>query len=130
MKNEIVITGRKLTYSKSTIARNPGLLSLGGLRAQVAQPHARRALDPKAPRAKAGSAVLAGGPLYRVTFVTCLARAVDSDNFGSASFKGLRDSIASWLGLDDDDRLIAWEYPPPLVTHGARGTMVRIEVLR
>lgn len=46
---------------------------------------------------------------YRVTFTRYGYRKMDSDNL-AGSFKGLRDWLAAWLGYDDGDDRLIWEY--------------------
>jgi hypothetical protein len=45
----------------------------------------------------------------RVRWVKLGGKRLDSDNLAGA-FKQLRDCLAGWLGLDDGDERIAWEY--------------------
>jgi hypothetical protein len=44
-----------------------------------------------------------------VTLVRIAPRALDGDNLQSA-FKAPRDEIARWLGVDDADPRVTWEY--------------------
>jgi len=68
---------------------------------------------------------VADGPRVRVTLLAFRRRLQDSDN-SIASMKPLRDEIAHWLGLDDADTRIAWEYGQQ-ATRGSEGVAVRIE---
>lgn len=52
-----------------------------------------------------------------------VGREFDDDNLRPA-FKGLRDTIAHWAGIDDRDKRIAWEYDQTL---GEPGVEIRIE---
>jgi hypothetical protein len=59
-----------------------------------------------------------------VTFTRSGPRPMDSDNLAGA-FKGLRDSVARWLGVDDgDESKVAWAYRQE---KGPAGVRVRIE---
>ncbi len=53
-------------------------------------------------------------------------RTLDDDNL-AASYKGLRDSIALRLGIDDGDSRIKFEYAQ-VMTNGATGTHVIISM--
>ena len=48
-------------------------------------------------------------PPLRITLTRVGKRTLDSDNL-AGGFKGLRDSMASILGLDDGDPLLEWVY--------------------
>jgi hypothetical protein len=50
---------------------------------------------------------------------THVGRAMDDDNLAGA-FKGLRDSLAKWLGVDDADPLVSWRYEQQAGTPGVR----------
>lgn len=68
------------------------------------------------------------GQSYRVTLVSVRRRLItDSDNCATG-YKHLRDSIAAWLGTDDADKFIDWQYRQ-LQTKGKQGTIVLIERL-
>lgn len=54
-------------------------------------------------------------------------RLLDDDNL-SGSFKGLRDSIARSIGVDDGDKRFRWECRQ-VETTGTEGTLVTIEVI-
>ena len=66
-------------------------------------------------------------PVLRITIIRFCHREFDSDNL-AGGYKPLRDAIAAWLGLDDSDRVISWEYGQ-FLTRGIEGTAVRIERL-
>ncbi len=68
---------------------------------------------------------MASGPRVRVTLIAYRRRLQDSDN-SIASMKPIRDLIADWLGLDDADNCIAWEYGQHQ-TRGGEGVAVRVE---
>ena len=109
------------------IKRRPSLAPLGELEARIPKPHARAALECGDASPQSRVASVAVGPFYRVTLVTYRKRLQDSDN-AIASLKPLRDEIARWLGLDDADKFIAWEYGQHL-TRGSEGVSVKIERL-
>lgn len=58
-----------------------------------------------------------------VTFTREAMRSMDSDGL-AASNKGLRDQVAEWLGLDDADPRVSWEYRQAK----AKGFNVLIEI--
>lgn len=62
-----------------------------------------------------------------VTLVSFRRRLLDDDNL-TASLKGLRDSIARSIALDDGDRRFRWEYRQ-IETAGEEGTIVTVEVI-
>lgn len=70
-----------------------------------------------------------GHPGVRVRLVSFRkpGRALDDDNLRGGC-KTLRDSVAAWLGLDDAEQFIAWEYAQ-CETRGRRGTAVIIEII-
>lgn len=44
-----------------------------------------------------------------VVLTRVAARSLDSDNLASA-FKAVRDGVADWLGVNDNDPRVTWEY--------------------
>ena len=60
---------------------------------------------------------------FTVTFTRLGAKQLDSDNLAGA-FKAVRDSLASWIGVDDGDPRITWLYDQ---RPGEPGIEVRIE---
>lgn len=117
----------KLTAAEyaDLLKRRPRLAPLGAVEAPVPQPHPRPALDRQpAPQARRATRV-ADGPRVRVTLLAFRRRLQDSDN-SIASMKPLRDEIARWLGLDDADTCIAWEYGQH-PTRGSEGVAVKVE---
>ena len=71
-----------------------------------------------------------GKPSLLITLTACRrpdARR-DGDNWAEAGYKELRDVIAKWFGLDDNDRFIKWQYRN-LDTIGQQGTIVTMEKL-
>jgi len=116
--------------SESVRRLNPHLwprTGLGGLQAQEPEPKPGTALERIASPAKSRRRRVAGygGPVARVILVAHVHRALDGDNLAGGC-KPLRDAIASWLGVDDDDGTIAWEYGQ-VETRGREGIAVRIE---
>jgi len=61
--------------------------------------------------------------LLRVTFIANTHQRIDSDNL---DYKPLRDVIARWFELDDNDDVIEWNYGQTRCG-GDEGTIVRIE---
>ena len=59
-----------------------------------------------------------------VTFTRIGGRTLDSDNLASA-FKGLRDAVAAWCGLDDGDKRVTWRYAQEPGT--AQGVRIELE---
>lgn len=51
----------------------------------------------------------ARGPIVTVCFVCIRHKRIDDDNLSSGC-KSLRDAVAQWLGIDDGDPRVAWEY--------------------
>ena len=62
------------------------------------------------------------GP-WRVTITRVGPRAMDDDN-RTASAKGVRDSVAAWLGVDDGDDRARWEVRGEV----GRGYAVRVQI--
>ena len=118
-----------LNQANETVRKlNPELFGLGGLQPKVAQQKVERALDGKSSGRQAGGHGMdRHGPYVRVALISFRARELDRDNL-IGGLKPLRDAIARWLGLDDSDRVIEWEYGQQ-VTKGRHGTAVRIEKL-
>jgi predicted Fe-S protein YdhL (DUF1289 family) len=104
---------------------NPHLFSLGPLPGPVGKQDSAPALDGKPRRGTKSQDSLAGSrPEFRVCIISCRFRIQDGDNNG-AGCKALRDVIAQWLGLDDAERFILWEYSQ-IETRGPEGTIVKI----
>ncbi|MCZ7635713.1 MAG: hypothetical protein M5U12_06525 [Verrucomicrobia bacterium] len=101
---------------------------LGRLPAALAEPAPGGPLEPKPPqRCSRTTGLGACGRRYRptVTLVVHRRRLLpDGDNL-VAGCKHLRDAIAAWLGLDDADAQVAWEYAQ-VATGGAEGVVVSI----
>ena len=58
-----------------------------------------------------------------VTLTRCAGRLLDDDN-AIAGFKGVRDEVADWLGVDDRDPRVTWRY----AQERSKGYAVRIEI--
>lgn len=108
---------------------NPQLFGVGGLQPQITERKAERALvRESAGRETGGGGLAGGGPVARVALTAFRRRTLDGDNL-IGGFKPLRDAVARWLGCDDSERFIEWEYGQ-VMTKGATGTVVRIEILQ
>lgn len=94
---------------------------VGELPAKKPQPDPLPTLDhcPKA-RSRSERSVA-----VRVTLIRCGSKLLDDDNLLS-SFKGIRDSVAWSLGIEDNDFRVRWEYGQ-LETKGRCGCIVKIE---
>ena len=117
--------------SESVKRLNPHLwpsAGLGGLQAHELEPKPGSALEqgPSPAQGRRRRVAGHGGPVARVILVAYVHRALDGDNLAGGC-KPLRDAIASWLGVDDADGTIAWEYGQ-VETRGREGIAVRIEV--
>lgn len=114
--------------SKSFKKLNPHLFGVVQFHTEIVQPKCAGALDSATPGKQAsGSRVVGNRPLLRITLVGFRRRILDDDNY-CGGCKGLRDAIARWLGLDDNQKIIEWEYSQ-VKTNGRQGTAVRIERL-
>lgn len=103
------------------------LFGVGKLETQKPQQNPSTALAGKPSGQQGGlSRVDKHGPRIRVTLIRFGSKTLDGDNLRGGGFKALRDAIARWLGLDDADDVIDWEYAQ-CVTRGRQGTAVRIE---
>lgn len=112
--------------SDSFKKRNPHLFGVVQFHTEISKPKELGTLDGAAPGQQASGSRLAGNrPLLRITLVGFRRRILDDDNF-TGGCKGLRDAIARWLGLDDNQKIIEWEYSQ-VKTNGRQGTAVRIE---
>jgi hypothetical protein len=65
------------------------------------------------------------GPLLVVTLTRVAPRELDDDNLRGA-LKGVRDQVASALGVDDRSRLVRWDYGQ---AKGEASVEVRIEAV-
>lgn len=102
------------------------MYNLGGFQPKEPEQKVVGPLERESSGRKAGKrGVDRSGPVVRVTLVNFRRRLLDGDNL-AGGFKPLRDAIARWLGLDDSDKIIEWEYGQQL-TQGQQGTAVRIE---
>lgn len=62
----------------------------------------------------------------RIAIIGFRSRLLDDDNFRGGC-KPLRDAIALWLGTNDSDKNIHWEYAQ-CQTSGQEGTAVRLTI--
>lgn len=110
--------------SESFKKRNPHLYGLGLIRATESEQDYRKTLvcRPKGKIEKRSSPAR-----FRVAIVVFRRTVLDRDNFiGGTKF--LRDHIARFLGVDDAEKFITWEYTQHL-TEMNQGTIIRIEEL-
>ena len=56
-----------------------------------------------------GADVKGPPPPYVITITRIGPRTLDSDNL-AGSAKAVRDGVADWLGIDDGDKRLTWEY--------------------
>jgi len=107
---------------------NPHLFGVVQFHPEISEQKKLGTLDGATSRQQASGYRVAGNrPLLRITLVGFRRRILDDDNF-SGGCKGIRDAIARWLGLDDNQKIIEWEYSQ-VKTNGRQGTAVRIEKL-
>ena len=127
---ELRVTGRILPVSEATRRRNPQLYGnqdssrVGGLPAQKPKQDQIPTLDQLKERALGRRTRL----VLRITLVRCGSRSLDDDNLASC-FKGLRDSIATTLQIDDADKRVEWRYGQVEGVRGHYGTIVRFDLL-
>ena len=81
-----------------------------------------------APKAKSTTRVgRCGSPCeVSITFIACSPRPIDTDNL-AGGFKPLRDAVAQWLGIDDGNPGLRWEYHQADTRH-VSGTIILIQV--
>lgn len=103
---------------------NPDLFRVGALDPPVHREPARALVSGK-PEKPRGRGRLPKGADVTVTLCAYLWRRLDPDNLGHA-LKPIQDAIAAWLGLDDGDPRLRWEYGQ-VETRGAQGVAVKIE---
>jgi hypothetical protein len=58
-------------------------------------------------------------PPLIITLTRIGTRKLDSDNL-AASFKAIRDGVADWLGIDDGDERLTWNYAQEKGKYGVR----------
>lgn len=113
---------------KKRNANNPDIYSTG----EVAMPkqESRGALDKRTPTPQGRSRRVEGcKQLVRIYLISLRRRLIeDSDNF-AVGFKGLRDSIANSLEIDDRDANIDWQYGQ-LQYRGTPHTLVTMELIQ
>ena len=101
---------------------------LGRLPAPVPEPAPGSPLEPQPPRRQGRAPGMGPGNRRRRPTVTLIVHRrrllPDGDNL-IAGCKHLRDAIAAWLGVDDADAQVAWEYAQ-IATRGMEGVAVSI----
>jgi hypothetical protein len=103
---------------------NPHLFgAVGAVEAKKPEPTTAKTLERRDQKLKRGKV----GVQVRVHLVAVLRRELDDDNL-VASFKCLRDHIASELGIDDADKRVEWKYHQ-LHTSGEEGVLVMLETI-
>ena len=114
--------------SESTKRRNPDLYgrnAVGEVEAKITKPITPQTLVRDIE--KLASRKVRIRTVCVVSLVAFLRREYDTDNL-VGSMKPLRDSIAHWLGIDDRDARVRWQYAQ-VQTRGQEGIMVRIETV-
>lgn len=113
--------GRKITLSKYVLQHSPELHRV------------LRRLDNPKRQPNIGSAGkdkslerLPARVVHHVTIISMRRKLADAHDNLRTGAKPLADCIASYLGLDDADPAITWEYGQ-LVTTGPEGTIVKID---
>lgn len=104
---------------------NPDVFGLGGLGA-TEHGKSARALGQGAPQKPASARPIRPGCTITVTITAYLELRIDPDNLAHA-LKPLQDAIADWIGIDDGDERVRWEYGQ-VETRGSTGTVVKVEV--
>ena len=111
--------------------KHPSNPPLAAIPAAVPEPARGPALDEKVPaqkKSRSSVGVRSKRPVLRITIIACRRPHAgrDSDNWAQTGYKELRDVIARWFGLDDNDHTISWQYRP-IDTTGQQGTIVIAE---
>jgi len=113
--------------SESVKRLNPGLY-LGSVAAhKPKQNQGRTLVEVFQEEERRRSGLGKSGPVLAIALVFSTRRRLDLDN-AIAGAKPLRDAIARWFGLDDNDDTIEWTYGQVRIT-GQEGTIVRVERL-
>lgn len=106
---------------------NADVLTLGANRSRKPKQDAGQALEQtRQGQGEREDCLVHRGKRVRVTLVAFRSRQLDSDNL-IGGLKPLRDAIACYLGIDDADKFIDWEYGQ-VSTQGETGVTVKIEV--
>lgn len=109
--------------SESVKRLNPHLF-VGGVATHKPQPNTGAALGGFEAGAQRGDGGLGGR--IEVGLIAATHRRLDSDNL-AAGFKPLRDAIARYLGTDDNDDAVEWQYGQVRCS-GDEGTIVTIRI--
>jgi hypothetical protein len=104
---------------------NPELFGPPGRMDAKEHGQSKGTLVKRSPKKRRGKAGIPKGAGCCITLIACLARRMDSDNLAHAC-KPLRDAISDYLGADDGDERLRWEYGQ-VETRGAEEVIVRME---
>jgi hypothetical protein len=118
----------KLPISDAVRRLNPELFSASGPLGAVGATKHRQppgALVGRQTPQPSRPARLVAGAEVTVTLTAYLARRLDPDNLAGA-LKPLQDAVAGWLGIDDGDERLRWEYGQ-VETRGREGVTVKVE---
>ena len=107
---------------------NPELFSASGSVVPIVDSKPTGALVKSPPAEPKRTRRVQPGVAVTITLTAYLGSRIDPDNLGTA-FKPLQDAIAAWLGVDDGDTRILWQYGY-VMTHGRPETTVKIEIER
>lgn len=88
----------------------------------------RRARERRAVQEALAGRIRPVGP-WTVTWTRLASRTLDTDNL-SYSFKTCRDECARFLGVDDSDLAIVWEYRQELRREPARSRVTKMGTIR
>ena len=114
--------------AKYGLSKDVERLSLGEVQPQISQPFQRPTLERSAsPAQVSGHRVAVNRGRLSITLVNFRHRELDRDNL-IGGCKPLRDAIALWLGMDDSEKFIDWNYAQ-VQTRGEQGVAVKIEVV-
>lgn len=103
--NELIVTGRKLILSKSTVARNPDLY-----RGRVDGAERKRDPRPALDRDVSKKQQLQARLVVRVIVISLRQRLQDDQNSACGGNKALQDAICESLEINDADPRIKFEY--------------------
>jgi hypothetical protein len=112
--------------SESFRKLNPHLFGVAGLRSAEPQSDPGPALDSQPPAQAESPCRLGQGCRWHVCLIVFRRRIIDQDNL-IGGCKALRDAVAQWLGCDDAERFVNWEYSQQR-TKGQVGTVVKIDM--
>jgi len=107
--------------SKSLIRRNADPV-VGGVVPALDKPKPGRALVKDVQARQEGQ----GGVRYCITLISCRRKPIDGHDNLKHGQKSLVDAIAEWIGHDDADPRISWQYSQ-IKTDGPEGVIVTIQ---